>query len=356
MLPEDFEFGPLVIVAAIIGGSVLAGAISHWFLRHLAGKDPGAKGVKVLLLGGLRRIDMPIFILLGLYGATMAAPIASGTQQVVLALLRVAALLAFTFAGAGMAGNLVAQYAARNDRLPGATTIFANIVRVLVWTIGGLVVLQTVGVSVAPILGALGVGGLAVALALQDTLSNLFAGLHIITSKKLLPGDYVEFDSGEEGYVQDVNWRNTTIKTLGNNAIVLPNSRVATAILTNYYQPSTESSLIVQVGVSYSSDLEAVERVTVEVGREVLAEVSGGIEDFEPLIRYHNFGDSSIDFSVILRIAEPTAQYLIKHEFVKRLHARYQREGIDIPFPIRQVISGDQDPPRHLWAQEADPD
>ncbi len=342
MIPDDLEFGPLVVVAALIGGSILAGAISHWFLRRVADRnDPAAGGVKVLLLGGLRRIDLPIFILLGLYGATLAAPLASGTQQVVLALLRVAALLAFTFAGAGMAGNLVAQYAARNDRLPGATTIFANIVRVLVWTIGGLVVLQTVGVSVAPILGALGVGGLAVALALQDTLSNLFAGLHIITSKKLLPGDYVEFDSGEKGYVQDVNWRNTTIKTLGNNAIVLPNSRVATAILTNYYQPSTESSLVIPVGVSYSSDLEMVERVTEEVGSEVLADVTGGIPDFKPFIRYNNFGDSSIDFSVILRIAEPTDQYLIKHEFIKRLHARYQREGIEIPFPIRRVISGE---------------
>jgi small-conductance mechanosensitive channel len=84
------------------------------------------------------------------------------------------------------------------------------------------------------------VGGLAVALALQDTLSNLFAGLHIIASKKLLPGDYFLLDSGEEGYVQDVNWRNTFIRTLRNNMIVVPNARLASAILTNYYQPSSE--------------------------------------------------------------------------------------------------------------------
>ena len=97
--------------------------------------------------------------------------------------------------------------------------------------------------------------------------------------------------------------------------------------------------MLIDVGVDYASDLAHVERVTIEVGREVMREVNGGVPDFEPFTRYHTFGDSSINFSVILRGKEVVDQYLIKHEFVKRLHARYAQEGISIPFPIRTLAS-----------------
>ena len=92
-----------------------------------------------------------------------------------------------------------------------------------------------------------------------------------------------------------------------------------------------------QVGVAYDSNLEEVERVTLDVAKEVMKEIEGAIPDFEPFIRYHTFGDFSINFTVILRAREYVSQYLIKHEFVKRLHERYRREGIEIPFPIRTV-------------------
>ena len=96
-------------------------------------------------------------------------------------------------------------------------------------------------------------------------------------------------------------------------------------------------AVLVDVGVSYGSDLEEVERATVEVAREVMDEVQGGVPGFAPFIRYHTFGDFSITFTVILRAKEFVDQYLIKHEFVKRLHRRYRDEGIEIPFPIRTV-------------------
>jgi small-conductance mechanosensitive channel len=93
----------------------------------------------------------------------------------------------------------------------------------------------------------------------------------------------------------------------------------------------------VDVGVDYASDLGHVERVVMEVGCEVMAEVAGGVPEFEPFIRYHTFGDSSINFTVILRAREFVDQYLVKHEFVKRLHTRFNQESIVIPFPIRTI-------------------
>ena len=92
------------------------------------------------------------------------------------------------------------------------------------------------------------------------------------------------------------------------------------------------------VGVDYDSDLEHVERVTCDVARDVMRTVPGAVAQFEPFIRYHTFGESSIDFTVILRASEFVDQYLVKHEFVKRLHQRYRQEGITIPFPIRTLV------------------
>jgi small-conductance mechanosensitive channel len=220
----------------------------------------------------------------------------------------------------------------------GSATIFVNITRIAVVAIGILVLLQTLGVSVAPLLTALGVGGLAVALALQDTLANLFAGVHILASKTVQPGDYIRLSSGEEGYVVDINWRNTGVRQLPNNLVIIPNSKLAGTIMTNYHQPEQRMTILVQVAVGYGSDLEHVERVTTEVAEKVMAEVAGGVPDHEPAIRFHTFGESSVGFSVILGALEFSDQYLIKHEFIKRLHQRYLAEAIELPFPMRSVM------------------
>jgi len=124
---------------------------------------------------------------------------------------------------------------------------------------------------------------------------------------------------------------------LPNNVVVIPNKVLVNSKVVNYYYPQKELAVLVQVGVHYNSDLEHVERVTIEVGKETLKEVSGGIEDFDPFIRYHTFSDFSINFSVILRAKEFVDNYLIKHEFIKRLHKRYAQEGITIPYPIRAI-------------------
>ncbi|HWP48601.1 MAG TPA: mechanosensitive ion channel family protein [Candidatus Limnocylindrales bacterium] len=219
-----------------------------------------------------------------------------------------------------------------------SVTLFANVVRLLIILIGVFIILQNLGISITPLVTALGIGGLAVALALQDTLSNLFAGFHIIASKQVRPGDYVKLDTGDEGYVTDVNWRNTVITPLpANNIIIIPNSKFASAIITNYNLPEKKIWVPVQVGVSYNSDLEKVEKVTLEVAKETVKEVAGGVLDFEPLIRYHTFGDSGILFTVRMLVNEFSSQFPVKHEFIKRLHRRYKEEGIEIPFPTRTV-------------------
>lgn len=218
-----------------------------------------------------------------------------------------------------------------------SSTLIMNVIRITVAALFGLLILQSFGISITPLLGALGVGGLAVALALQETLANFFAGIVIILSKQLRPGDFVELSSGEQGYVEDITWRITTIRSLMNNMVIIPNYLLSSSIVTNYYQPEQQMSVLIDVGVSYDSDLDHVDKVTTEVATKVMTEVEGGIPDEEPFIRFNNFGESSIDFTVIMQTNEVVNQYIIKHEFIKGLHRRYGEEGIQIPFPIRTL-------------------
>jgi small-conductance mechanosensitive channel len=243
-----------------------------------------------------------------------------------------------TLSLATLASHSVDTYATLVAPALPVSSLTRNIAWALITTLGLLVILNGLGLSITPMLTALGVGGLAVALALQEPLANFFAGLFITLAGQIRVGDYVTLESGQEGYVADFSWRSTRLRMLANNLVVVPNAKLAQAIVVNHTLPSQDLAVLVEVGVDYASDLRHVERVVMEVGTDVMTEVPGGVPDFAPFIRYHTFGDSSINFTVILRAKQFVDQYLVKHEFVKRLHARFNQEEIVIPFPIRTIV------------------
>jgi small-conductance mechanosensitive channel len=218
-----------------------------------------------------------------------------------------------------------------------ATGVVRSVVKMAVLTIGVLVLLSTLGISIGPVLTTMGLGGLAVALGLQPTLSNLFAGMQITLGGTLNVGDFVRLESGEEGYIEDIHWRVTRMKTLFDTFVVIPNARLAESIVLNYHLPDKGIAFLVPVGVHSGSDLDHVERVTCDVARAVMRAVQGGVPDFDPFIRYKAFGDSSVDFNVILRVREFKASLLIRHAFIKALVRAYAAEGIVIPFPVRAL-------------------
>jgi small-conductance mechanosensitive channel len=328
-----------ILPLALVVGGFIAGLIFEKIilikLKGLAVKTKW-EGDEIIILS-LHGIIILWCVIAGICGALFNLPISPDILTLIRKILLVIVIFSGTLVLAKIAGGFVNLYAQKSKGVLPSTSIFVNLTKLLVFIIGILIILNTLGISITPMLTALGVGGLAVALALQETLSNLFAGLHVVASRQFKPGDYIKLETGEEGYVTDITWRNTTIRALPNNMIVIPNSKLASTIVTNYCLPEKEMAVLVQVGVSYESDLAKVEKVTIDVGKEVMREVSGGVAEFEPFIRYHTFSDFSINFTVILRAKEFVDQYLIKHEFVKRLHERYNDEGIEIPFPIRTV-------------------
>ena len=330
-----------LVVAWAVGrvlGNVAARIITRWADRTRATWDD-------VLAATLRR-RLPLWSML--VGAWLAAgywPLPPNGELLVARGIFVVAATSITLAAAAVASELVAAYGAAVIPTVQVTSLTQSIAWALVGMFGLLIVLNGIGVSIAPMLTALGVGGLAVALALQEPLANFFAGLFVTLAGQVRVGDYVQLDSGIEGYITDFSWRSTRIRQLSNNLVLVPNAKLSQAIVTNYYRPSRDLAVLMPVGVDYASDLTKVERVTCDVGRDVMQTVSGGVPDFEPFIRYHTFGESSIDFTVILRAQEFTDQYLVKHEFVKRLHTRFEREGI--VGPVSDPNAGEPRAGRH---------
>ncbi|KUL50098.1 mechanosensitive ion channel family protein [Streptomyces sp. NRRL S-1521] len=337
-----------IMAGVAVAAGVAAGLLLRALLRWLGERASRTRwNGDDIIVDALRTLVPCAAITAGLAAAAGALPLSSRTGRNVTMTLTALLILAATLTAARIVTGLVRSVAKSRSGVAGSATIFVNITRVVVLAMGFLVVLQTLGISIAPLLTALGVGGLAVALALQDTLANLFAGVHILAAKTVQPGDYIQLSSGEEGYVVDINWRNTVVRDLSNNLVIIPNAKLASTNMTNFSRPEQQLSITVQVGVSYDSDLEQVERVTIEVVDEVMKEITGAVPDHEAAIRFHTFGDSRISFTVILGVGEFSDQYRIKHEFIKRLHQRYRVEGIRVPAPARTVTvqQGELPPP-----------
>ncbi|MEU8591022.1 mechanosensitive ion channel family protein [Streptomyces sp. NPDC048664] len=330
---DDLIVASIALAAGLVAAFLLR-MLLRWLGRHASRTRWGGDDV---IVDALRTVVPWAAVAGGAAAAAAVLPLTRTVRHHVDQILSVALIFVVTLTAARVIAGLVRTVTQSRSGVAGSATIFVNITRVVVLAMGFLVMLQTLGVSIAPLLTALGVGGLAVALALQDTLANLFAGIHILASKTVQPGDYIRLSSGEEGYVVDINWRQTTVRQLSNNLVVIPNGQLARTNMINYTRPEQKLTVLVQVGVGYDSDLDQVEKVTTEVVAEVMAEITGAIPDHEPAIRFHTFGDSRIGFTVILGVGEFSDQYRIKHEFIKRLHRRYRDEGIRIPAPARTV-------------------
>lgn len=289
-------------------------------------------------------LDFPLNILIYTSGAAvverMIPVVADGAAkltQYFLVGFKAATVVAIVIFVERLMTALIAEYSTKVEVLRSSGGIARGVVRVVVISLGLLILLDSFGVSITPIVASLGIGSLAVALALQPTLENFFSGIQIIIDKPVQVGHFVKLESGEEGYVHKIGWRSTWIRMLPNQMVIMPNKVLVNAKVINYYYPDKEVALLVQVGVHYGSDLQQVEEITIDVARQVQKGVTGAVETFDPFIRYHTYDSSSINFSVILRVKEFVDGYLVKHEFIKRLHARYRKEGITIPYPIRAV-------------------
>lgn len=290
-----------------------------------------------VIIDSIRGFSLLWATLIGIFFALQSFPLNATLTLIISRGLLAIFLGSVTLVTAKFSVGLLRYYTTKDDGISPLTSLFDFLIKVVIFSIGFLIILQSLGISITPLLTAFGVGGVSLGLALQNTLSNLMSGINIITSGKVKPGDYLQLKTGESGYVIDVELRYTIIQEITNNVLVIPNSMLIGSSFRNYSLPDKYMLVPVEVGVSYDSDLEKVESVTISLIKEVLQELTEDKLEYQPLIRYNNFDYFSINLTVYLKITEEEFfdHIKLKHEFIKRLHQRYQEAGIKIPFPIQ---------------------
>ncbi len=329
---------PILILVGFVAVGYLLRTVLDVYITRLTRKTKTK--IDDIILGAIRTPIVVIFLIVGINFALAQAPfVPAQIMQYLPTISSIIIILIGTVVAARIITGTLKYYGLTRPSMKSLVPIFSKLINILVYFAALILVLNALGINVTALVAGLGIGGIAIAFALQETLSQFFAGMYIMTDRPVRVGDYIELDSGQKGYVVDIGWRSTKIRELPNNVIVVPNSKLAGAIVTNYYLPEKEMACLVQVGVSYDSDLKKVEKVTVDVAKKVIKRVEGDMPGFEPFIRYHTFSDFSINFTVILRVKEYVDKYLLTHEFIKELHKRYKKEGIEIPYPIRTIYS-----------------
>ncbi|MCH1546451.1 MAG: mechanosensitive ion channel family protein [Candidatus Marinimicrobia bacterium] len=246
-------------------------------------------------------------------------------------------IISISFTSSKIVLGLLDVWSKTNKSLP-STGIFKGLTNFAIFSLGILFILQSFGISITPLITALGVGGLAVSLALKDTLSDLFGGINILLSKTMQEGDYVQLDNGYQGYVENVGWRYTTIRERANNIISIPNSVLSGSISKNFSSMDSAFRVPIQIGVSYDSDLDHVEKVALEVANDLYENLDCISKSYKPAIRFREFADSSINFFIYFQGKNFGDHNTILNSYIKKLHKRFRQEKIDIPYPIRTLI------------------
>jgi small-conductance mechanosensitive channel len=326
----------------IVVGSVVLARIIHFVIQKYVSSfaKQTKSDIDDIIVGAIIRPLYIFMIVAGLYWGLKVLPESVPYLKLFDDLFFVFSVFIVAMTISRIFSSLVSKWFSVHRKNAKTPRLVSKIVIMVVYIVAIITILGYFNVEITPMIATLGIGGLAVGLALQNTLSNLFAGVHIISDRPVTVGDFVEIEGGISGYVEDIGWRSTKIRTLPNTIVIVPNAKLAESTIINTSLPQQEMSIIIQCGVSYESDLEKVEKVTIAVAKKIQKSVPGAIKTFQPFIRYHTFADSNINFSIILRVHKYVDKYLVTHQFIKALKERYDKEHIEISWPIRKIYYG----------------
>ena len=327
--------------AAILIASILTANIIHFILRTYAKRF--AKNTKTdiddLILNNVTKPIYLLIIVVGIYFSLKQFQGIENYNAWIDSIFFVIIALFSALLVSRILTVIISKWLKVHKKFEKTPRLINKMVTVIIFLIAILMVLSHFEIEISPLIATLGIGGLAIGLALQNTLSNFFAGLHIISDKPVDVGDFIELlDGNLSGHVEDIGWRSTKIKTLQNNMVIIPNAKLAESIIINDSLYDEELVVLVPCGVSYESNLAKVERVTLDVARKIQNNAEGAVKNFEPKMIYNEFGESNINFLVILKAKKYTEKGNLVHEFIKALKEMYDKEKIDISWPVRKIV------------------
>lgn len=344
-LPDQPWVDPVVAIAVVLV-SMLVAAIVHLavfpLIMRLAHRTPTELdgiliqavrwplNVGILVLGIYLSLTVSLDLPDAVQGFIDVAAQASGALLIVVLFGRVVSR--------GMDWAIEEQgKRARRTVDPRLLLMLRRVLVSLIYVLGVLLVINTLGIPISPLIAGLGLGGVAVALAIQPTLSNLFAGTYVMTEGVVSPGDYIEMEGGIAGYVVEVGWRSTRLRTWSNTLVVVPNARFAETIITNYYEPNPPVNVYLTCGVSYNSDLARVEAVSMDVMNGLLETSAHGVKEYGAYFGFDNFGESNVDFWLFVQAKDRLASFELRSALIHELHRRFEEEGIVINYPVRSI-------------------
>lgn len=334
----NFEkaFITIITVAISFGLLILIRAILFKFLHRWAIRTKTE--IDNLVIATIKFPSLLLCLAIGLYIGIETSELPSKYSNYLIKTTHVIIILSATVALANLITRLFINYVEKKAISVQSTGLLNTIIKITVYAIGFIIILHLFGISIAPLITALGIGGLAIGLALKDTLENLFAGIHIMTEKTIRIGDFIRLENGQEGFVEDISWRTTRIRMLPNNMIIIPNSKLAQSIVLNYFLPEKRMSLQIPISVSYASDPEKIQNILIDEAKKASKEIPSLLSEPEPNVRFiPGFGENSLDFTLICHISEVTNQFIVQSELRKRIFRRFREEGVEIPFPQRVV-------------------
>ena len=331
-----------ILAVALFAGISLNSVLNNRIAQRV--KDDDESHIKNIFYNAMQGLPISMCLIIGLYWIINTADyLPSGLVRIFSYLLFTVVVVTLTRVFERTLSGFVTWKLDTSGKSLGSSLLH-TIFKAVIYASSALIILNEFGISIAPIVTAMGVGGMAVAFGVQETVANIFSGLHLIITQQVKINDFIKLSSGAEGRVTDINLRYTTITPAAEGSvIIIPNKDIAGAIMTNFSRPRRDVGIVIPIGVSYSSDLDLVERVTLEEARKVQMQWDDYNPDdkespLHPAVLYQEFGDSSINFWAVLHSSVYTKQLKIKHEFIKAITRRYREENIDIPFPIRTVM------------------
>lgn len=345
---------PIYALAILLAFGLFA-ALAHFGMRYAVrsrrisdDRRVVALEARIRIIEALRKPLIVAFALIGVLAALTwlnqtTFPLFANTRQIgqwlhhqawLIVIVGMLCYAATRLAHALLRWQLVAKYAEVTPALRSFVLPMLNrTIGALALIIGGLIALNILGIPITPLLATIGIGGLAVALALSPTLTSYIAGTFVVAEGQIKEGDYIELDAERAGFVEKVGWRSAIIRNRFNNLIIVPNSIITDSIVTNYSAPSLAVTGIVTCGVSYDSNLRRVE----EIARKAIEESEAADKEFEPIMRYFEFGDSNIGFDLVFRATDRDGMFALTHEIIMRLHERFGEERIEINYPVRKL-------------------
>ncbi|MCD6523125.1 MAG: mechanosensitive ion channel family protein [Candidatus Diapherotrites archaeon] len=217
--------------------------------------------------------------------------------------------------------------------------VVKKIINAVVYILAIIIVLSQLGIEVTPLITSLGIGGLAVALAFQDTLENYFAGIYVSTDKGLEVGDYIQLSEGIAGTIKEIDWRTTKIQTWDGNLVIIPNSKLAESTITNYFKPSSSLLVPIDVPISYNIKSDKAIREIKRLVSNVKKKAPDVLDkNFEVIVKIDSFGESNIIYKVIVKVTNRSNMFKFKELFNAELARAYDSGKLAVDYNIVKVL------------------